>query len=124
MSSSPPAGAAVLTVTQITAQIRDLLEGEFRTVWVAGEISSCKRHGSGHVYLDLKDRGAVLKGVIWRSTAQKLGTLPEVGAHVTVRGRISVFLPHGAYQLQIDQIHDHGTGAQDAALRRLKEKLA
>ena len=62
-----PDGIQVLSVSELTGQVRGLLEEGFSSVWVEGEISNCKRHGSGHLYLDLKDAGARLKAVIWRT---------------------------------------------------------
>jgi exodeoxyribonuclease VII large subunit len=120
----PPDGTAILTVSQLTAQIKELLEGAWPVVWVVGEVSSCKRHSSGHVYMDLKDAQAAIKGIVWRSIAQRFPTLPNVGAEVIVRGRLNVYAPQGTYSLVIDQIHIKGAGTQDIALRKLKEKLA
>jgi exodeoxyribonuclease VII large subunit len=125
MNSPPtkPVGATALTVSQITAQIKIALEREFRNVWVLGEVSKVTLHRSGHLYMDLKDAGAVLNVVMWRTAVQRLSTLPEVGTEVFVRGRVTVYEPQGSYQLNIDQIHAKGLGAQDLALRRLKERL-
>src|SRR5947209_18163466 len=115
----PPGGATVLTVSELTTQIKGLLETAIPTVWVVGELSSCKRHSSGHIYLDLKDAQACIKGIIWRSTAQRLAALPDVGTEVIVRGRLNVYPPQGNYSLVIDEIHAKGAGAQDMALRKL-----
>ena len=114
----------ILSVSQLTAQIKELLESTLPTVWIVGELSSCKRHSSGHVYLDLKDAQACIKGIIWRSTVHRLASLPEVGTEVIVRGRLNVYPPQGSYSLVIDQIQAKGAGAQDVALRKLKERLA
>src|SRR2546429_3131054 len=111
----PPAAAMILTVSEITAQIKGLLESALPTVWVVGELSSCKRHSSGHVYLDLKDAQACIKGIIWRSTAQRVAALPDIGTEVIVRGRLNVYAPQGNYSLVIDEIHAKGAGAQDIA---------
>lgn len=113
------------TVSALTAQVKGLLERTFAGVSVVGEISSCKRHaGSGHIYLTLKDPGACLACVIWRSTAQALRVELEQGMTVLARGRLSVYPEQGKYQLYIDDIQPQGLGVQDLALRRLKEKLA
>src|SRR5687768_9991893 len=103
-----------LTVSQLTAQIKGRLEGGFPNVWVTGEISSWKKYpGSGHVYLTLKDAGAVLSCVIWRSTAARLRDELGPGMAVQARGRVSVFPEQGKYQLYIEQIEPFGAGAHD-----------
>lgn len=118
-----PTGVTALTVSQITSQIKNTLEGEFRNVWVLGEVSKVNLHRSGHLYLDLKDARSVVHVVMWRTEVQKLSALPEAGTEVFVHGRVTVYEPQGNYQLNIDQIHPKGLGAQDLALRRLKERL-
>jgi exodeoxyribonuclease VII large subunit len=123
-AATMPAGATVLTVSQITSHIKNSLEGEFPGVWVVGELSKVTLHRSGHLYIDLKDSGAVIKVVMWRTAVQKLSALPQAGTEVFVYGRVTVYAPQGNYQLNIDQIHPKGLGAQDLALRRLKERLA
>jgi exodeoxyribonuclease VII large subunit len=120
----PPANATVLTVSQISTQIKDTLEGAFQTVWVVGEVSSLTLARSGHLYFNLKDGGAVVRAVVWRSTVQRLAAVPREGAEIIVRGKLSVYLPRGDYQLVLDEIHAKGIGAQDLALRKLKERLA
>jgi exodeoxyribonuclease VII large subunit len=121
--ASVPAGAAVLSVSQITAHIKNTLEGEFSAVWVVGEVSKVTLHRSGHLYIDIKDAGAVLKVVMWRTSVQKLRALPEVGTEVFMHGRVTVYPPQGNYQLNIDEIVRKGAGAQEVALRRLTERL-
>ncbi|MCI0680502.1 MAG: exodeoxyribonuclease VII large subunit [Gemmataceae bacterium] len=123
---TPPAPVepAVLSVSELTAQVQALLEQAFATVWVVGEISSFKRHGSGHLYFNLKDEGAVIRSVMWRSTAQRHKFPIADGLQVVVRGRLSVYAQRGDYQLYVDALQPKGGGAQELALRLLKEKLA
>ncbi|MCI0639110.1 MAG: exodeoxyribonuclease VII large subunit [Gemmataceae bacterium] len=115
---------AACTVSQLTAQLKSVIESGFSSVWVVGEISSLKVHTSGHVYLTLKDARASLSCVIWRSTAQRLKFELGDGMEVFARGQISVYEAQGKYQLYIDQIQPKGLGARDIALRKLKERLA
>ena len=56
----------VLTVSELNAQIRALLDEEFGDVWIAGEVSGCRPASSGHIYFTLKDRESQLKCVVWR----------------------------------------------------------
>jgi exodeoxyribonuclease VII large subunit len=114
----------VLTVSALTARIRELLEGAFADVWVLGEISNLTRARSGHVYLTLKDGDATLSGVVWRSTAARLRHELDEGMEVLARGRIVVYPPRGQYQLDIRRIEPRGLGALQAAFEKLKARLA
>jgi exodeoxyribonuclease VII large subunit len=112
------------TVSQLTTQIKSLVENYFASVWVVGEISSLTRAGSGHIYLSLKDPQALIRCVLWRTTALRTRLQLDEGMQVLVRGRLSVYPPRGDYQLMIDEIQPRGAGAQDVALKKLREKLA
>lgn len=113
-----------LSVTQLTLQIKESLQASFPSVWVAGELSNVARPQSGHVYLTLKDEGAQLRGVIWRSVASRLRFDLRDGLEVACRGDIDVYPPRGAYQLIIRHIEPLGVGALQLALRQLQERLA
>ncbi len=119
-----PAAPQVLSVWQLTAQIKDLLEVSFGSVWVTGEISNLVRPQSGHRYLTLKDDQAQIPCVIWRSAAARVRFDLHDGLEVVCRGRIDVYAPRGAYQLIIESIEPKGIGALELALRQLREKLA
>src|SRR5262245_21214158 len=114
----------ICTVSQLTAQIKGVLEKDFAGLWVVGEISSLTRASSGHVYLSLRDPGALIRCVLWRSTPQRTHVQLEEGMQVLARGRLSVYPPRGDYQFQIDEIQARGIGAQDQALKKLREKLS
>jgi len=114
----------VLTVSELTAEIKDLLESSFPEVWVSGEISNFSRPRSGHCYLTLKDELAQLPAVIWRTTASRVRFELHDGLEVVCRGQIGVYPPHGKYQLIIQEIQPRGIGALELALRQLREKLA
>jgi exodeoxyribonuclease VII large subunit len=113
-----------LTVTDLTLLVKDLLEEEFRDVWVVGEIGNLTRARSGHVYLTLKDEGAALSAVMWRSVAERLRFELEEGQELLVRGRLNVYPPRGTYQLDIRMAEPRGLGALQAAFEKLKAKLA
>lgn len=123
MASATQPNVKPLSVSELTTQVKELLEEGLARVWVVGEITGWRPHGSGHVYLSLKDAGAVLPAVLWRNTVQRLQEKYDNGMEVLVRGRLSVYLPQGKYQLVIDEIQPKGLGAQDLALKQLKEKL-
>ncbi|MCX6143832.1 MAG: exodeoxyribonuclease VII large subunit [Ignavibacteriales bacterium] len=114
----------VLTVTDITRQIKSSLEQRFTRVWVQGEISNFKRHTSGHLYFTLKDEGAQISAAMWRSRAGSLLFQPEDGMKVIARGGITVYPPRGSYQIDVDQLTPLGIGELQIAFERLKKKLA
>ncbi|HWQ15599.1 MAG TPA: exodeoxyribonuclease VII large subunit [Roseiflexaceae bacterium] len=116
----------LLTVSQLSLYLRELLESDdiLRDVWVEGEISNFNRHaGSGHCYFSVKDSGAVLRGVMWRSYAERLGGLPSNGDAVLVHGRVSLYEPRGDVQLYADIIQPAGVGLLQAQFERLRARL-
>jgi exodeoxyribonuclease VII large subunit len=121
-----PAGEAssVLSVSQLTAQIKGTVEERFSGVWVAGEISNYSQPQSGHAYFTLKDEGAQIRAVMWKGTAAKLKLRLHDGLEVVCHGRLDVYPPRGSYQLVIDQLQPKGLGALELALQQLREKLA
>ncbi len=114
----------VLTISAITALLKEVVEGTFPSVWVSGEISNFTAAGSGHCYLTLKDDSAQLKAVICCGVASKLKFRPEDGLSVIVRGHLDVYAARGTYQIVIEEIHPRGIGAAELALRRLQQKLS
>jgi hypothetical protein len=77
------------TVSEISGAVKRTLEGNFGRVRVRGEITELKRYPSGHIYFSLKDEGAKIAGVVWKSTVSRLGMVPENGVEVIATGRIS-----------------------------------
>src|SRR4051812_32348772 len=91
----------VWSVGQLTQGIQATLQECFTGVWVSGELSEVTRHGSGHIYLSLKDESAQIRGVIWRSAAARLAFEPREGQQVICCGDVDVYPPRGSYQLII-----------------------
>jgi exodeoxyribonuclease VII large subunit len=115
----------VLTVSQFTDVLKELLEEAFPVVWVTGEISNFSRHGSsGHCYLTLKDDRACIRAVIWKSTVQRIRADLHDGMDVIVRGHLDVYAPRGQYNLVIDELHLKGLGALELKFKQLYGKLA
>jgi exodeoxyribonuclease VII large subunit len=115
----------ILTVSELTAAIRGALDRAFGgDVWVEAEISNCKVWNTGHMYFTLKDGGAQVRAVMFRSAVRALRFRPEDGLHVIARGRIGVYEPKGEYQLVCDHLEPHGLGARQLAFEQLKKKLA
>src|SRR5581483_7491860 len=123
--ASPPLARPrrVLSVTELTVRIRDLLEGELFEVWVEGELSNCRTWNTGHLSFTLKDAGAQLRGVIFRAALRALRFKPADGLHVVARGRISVYEPKGEYQLVCEHMEPQGLGALQLAFDQLKARL-
>jgi exodeoxyribonuclease VII large subunit len=120
---SIPAQLQPQTISALTADIKSLLEAQFASVCVIGEIGSLSFAGSGHVYFDLKDKNAKIPSVMWRLTAQRHRYAIKEGTEVVVCGKLTVYPPQGKYQLTIDSLYQKGVGDQDQALRKLREKL-
>jgi exodeoxyribonuclease VII large subunit len=114
----------VHTVSELTSRIRTLLEEELFEIWVEGELSNCKIWNTGHLYFTLKDGGAQIKGVMFRSALRLLKFTPKDGLRVVARGRVSVYDPKGEYQIVCEHLEPGGLGALQLAYDQLKERLA
>lgn len=115
----------VFTVGDLTWQIQEMLEGEFAELWVEGEISNFRRQSSGHCYFTLKDENAQLACVMFRGSAARQNMQDfRDGMKVRAMGRITVYPPHGKYQLQVQLLQEEGVGALQAKFEELKRKLA
>jgi exodeoxyribonuclease VII large subunit len=118
-----PLQRRVVTVSELTSSIRGILESSFGDVWVDGEISNCRLWNTGHLYFTLKDGGAQIRAVMYRSAVRYLKFKPEDGLHVIARGRLGVYEPKGEYQLLCDHLQPAGLGALQLAFEQLKKKL-
>lgn len=112
------------TVTELTTQVRNVLEPSFAQVWVQGEVSNYRPAPSGHAYFSLKDQGSSISAAIFGWGARKKAFELKDGLQVLCRGKISIYPPRGTYQLVIDTIEPLGRGALQVAFEQLKEKLA
>ena len=112
-----------LTVTQLTKHISLLLEGEFRSLTVDGELSNVKKAASGHWYFSLKDDQSQIRCVMFRNIADNLRFEPEDGLEVSVRGLLTVYQQRGEYQIKISYMEPIGLGALQLAYEQLKLRL-
>jgi len=113
----------IYSVTELSIEIRDLLERHFTDVWVEGEISNSKVSSAGHVYFTLRDKQAQIAAVCFRNTARLLRFRPENGKLFRARGRVSTYENRGEYQLIVEVLEPAGLGALQLAFEQLKEKL-
>jgi exonuclease VII large subunit len=120
----PEAVRRVLTVSELTAAVRRLLEREIGQVWVTGEITNFRLQGSGHAYFSLKDSGAQLNCVLFRGEATSFNrNLLTDGQKVVLLGDLTVYEARGQYQLRVTQVDLQGVGALQIAFEKLKQKL-
>jgi len=113
----------VLTVSELTGKIRDLLVRNFTDISVIGEISNCREAQSGHIYFTLKDDRAQVRCVLFKQQRRGIKFGPEDGLQVTVRGSISVYEQRGEYQIYIESLEPVGRGALQLAFEQLKKRL-
>src|SRR5262249_50159951 len=114
----------VVSVSELNAEIRGVLDREFSDIWVSGEISGTKLASSGHYYFTLKDAESQLRCVCFRSTARFLKIKPQDGVAALARGGVRVFETRGGYHLHGGGLRGQGGGAREIAFRRLHKKLA
>ena len=113
-----------MSVSELTAEIKILVENRFVDVWVEGEISNFKRHSSGHWYFSLKDHGAALRCASFRMQNRLIRFTPEDGLSVKARGHLSLYEARGEYQLIVERLEPVGMGALQLAFEQLKRRLA
>ncbi|MBM4329883.1 MAG: exodeoxyribonuclease VII large subunit [Deltaproteobacteria bacterium] len=115
---------SIYTVSQLTSEVKTLLERNFGHLWVEGEISNLRLPGSGHLYFTLKDASAQVRGVMFKLQNRMLKFDPVDGLQVVCYGRLSVYEPRGEYQIIVDYMEPKGLGALQLAFEQLKAKLS
>ena len=113
----------VISVSELNRMARETLERGLPLMWIAGEVSNCKRSDPGHFYFTLKDAQAQVDCVMFRMRAQLLGWLPKDGAQVEVRALATLYEARGKFQLNVEVMRRAGLGALYEAFERLKAKL-
>lgn len=113
----------VLSVSELTGQVKRLLESQIGRVWVTGEVSNLRVQSSGHAYFTLKDAGAQLSCVLFRGQGAAQRDLLADGRKVRLEGELSVYEPRGQYQLIVAKVEPEGLGALQLAFEKLKQKL-
>jgi exodeoxyribonuclease VII large subunit len=119
----PDGNARAYSVSELSQALKRTLETTYGFVRLRAEVSKVTRHGSGHVYLSLKDEKSAIDGVIWKGQVHGLKAQPEQGLEVIVTGRITTYPASSKYQIVIETMEHAGVGALLAQLERLKAKL-
>jgi exodeoxyribonuclease VII large subunit len=123
-AASSPQARKVLSVSELTMQIKRLLEKQVGLVWVSGEITNLRAQSSGHMYFTLKDAGAQLSCVLFRGEAVRNRSVLQDGQKVLLQGDVTVYEARGQYQLIVRAVELQGVGALQIAFEKLKQKLA
>jgi len=116
-------GPRVYSVSELTREIKAILEGRFPSVLVKGEVSNLRAPSSGHLYFTLKDADACIDAVLFRTEARRLRFSVQNGLSLVARGRLALYEPQGRYQLVCDTVEPLGAGALQIAFEQLKERL-
>ncbi len=113
------------SISQLTTYIREMFEvnEHLQDIWVQGEVSNMRRASSGHWYFTLKDGGAQLKCVMWRSSAERQRFVPDDGDAIMTHGYVGVYDSQGVYQLYADSVRAVGAGDLYLQFEQLKAKL-
>ncbi|MBQ1984631.1 MAG: exodeoxyribonuclease VII large subunit, partial [Spirochaetaceae bacterium] len=113
-----------MTVSELTEQIKDLLENSFPDITIEGEISNYRPSSTGHVYFTLKDEKASISAVMFKTRLKGLTFNPQDGAKVKVSGSLSVYAQRGSYQIVVNSMEELGTGSILQLLEERKKRLA
>jgi len=113
----------IYKVSEINRIVKNLVEGEFPEIWLEGEVSNLTLHSSGHLYFSLKDEEAQINAIMYNWEVGQLEFVPENGMKVIARGKISIFVKGGRYQIIVEGLEPIGIGALQQAFEQLKRKL-
>lgn len=122
-TSQMETGRLVYSVSRITREIKNIIEGIFPQIWIEGEVSNYNLHSSGHIYFDLKDSEAVIRCAFFRSSNQGIKFSIKDGLKVLCFGRIGVYEKKGRYQLYVEKVEPKGAGELWLAFEQLKGRL-
>jgi len=112
-----------LTVSELNAEVRGVLERQFASVWVEGEVVNFVQAASGHWYFNLNDGTAQIKCVCWKGANFRIRFKPQNGITVRVRGKLTLYEARGDFQLSVESLEPSGEGALRAAFEQIKATL-
>jgi len=113
----------IFTVSEVTTQLKELIEGSFPSLWIEGEVSNLRQPSSGHLYFTLKDEMSQLQAVMFRFRRAGLKFKLEDGLKVMAHGKLSVYGKAGQYQIIVEEVEPKGIGSLQMAFEQLKKKL-
>jgi exodeoxyribonuclease VII large subunit len=122
-AATPASARRILSVSELTTRVRQLLEKQVGQVWVTGEVTNLRVQNSGHIYFTLKDAGAQLSCVLFRGVSVAHRELLQDGQKLLLQGEVTVYEARGQYQLLVRAVELQGTGALQIAFEKLKQKL-
>ncbi len=114
----------VLSVSELTSCVKEVLEEGFPSVVVEGEISNCRPASSGHLYFNLKDKSSMIQAVMFRYRSKAMGFEPHDGMLVRAHGAVTVYAARGQYQILVERLEQAGIGDILALLEERKRRLA
>jgi exodeoxyribonuclease VII large subunit len=114
----------VISVTELVTAFREVIETALPACIVEGELSNCRKSSAGHWYLTLRDEGAEIPAVIWRSAAARLKFIPRDGMQALATGSLQVYVTKGTCQFSISRLMPQGIGELELAFRQMRDKLA
>jgi exodeoxyribonuclease VII large subunit len=120
----PPVIRDVYTVSRLNGEVRSLLESQYSSIWIEGEISNLARPASGHIYFSLKDESAQIRCAMFRGRNTRMSFTPADGTAVLCRGRVGLYEVRGEFQFVVDRMEEAGEGLLQREFERLKKKLA
>lgn len=123
LENNVPDSRRIYSISEITSDLKQLIEDNFSVVWLRGEISNFKAYGSGHYYFNLKDEHSQINAVMFRGSNHLLKFIPENGMMVVVCGRLTLYDVRGQYQIIVTHLEPDGKGALQLAFEQLKKKL-
>ena len=114
---------SALSVSELNALAKTLLEDNLAGLWIAGEVSNLTRAASGHYYFSLKDNRAQVRCAMFKGTASRLNAPLKEGDHIEVSGKISIYEARGEFQITVNDVRLMGLGRLYEAYEKLKAKL-
>ena len=114
----------IISVTELNTSAKKLLERDFSSIWVSGEVTNFRSYDSGHWYFKVKDNNSEIQCVMFKFRNSTLNNIPADGDQLLLKGSISMYVAKGSYQFQVDQIEYAGEGVLLKNFEALKRKLA
>ncbi|XXQ68690.1 exodeoxyribonuclease VII large subunit [Neisseriaceae bacterium B1] len=114
---------AAISVSELNAIAKTLLETHFQGFWVSGEVSNLTRAASGHYYFSLKDQGAQVRCAMFKFAAARLSAPLKEGDHIEVSGKISIYEARGEFQISVNEVRQVGLGRLFERYEKLKQQL-